>query len=93
MALATSDPKFLRVPGGSLEESDWRQIILASVVLMITAITIFVAFQSRPAVQFHDKSSRVMVVMPFENLTGDASTESLSDGITKEMTDALRQGN
>jgi TolB-like protein/DNA-binding winged helix-turn-helix (wHTH) protein len=85
------DPKFLRVPGGSLEESDWRHIILASVVLMITAITIFVAFQTRPTVTYHDKSSRVMVVIPFENLTGDASTESLSDGITKEMTDALQQ--
>lgn len=85
------DPKFLRVPGGSLEESDWRHIILASVVLMITAITIFVAFQSKPSAPFHDKSNRVMVVIPFENLSGDASTESLSDGITKEMTDALQQ--
>lgn len=85
------DPKFLRVPGGSLEESDWRQIISASVVLMITAITIFVAFHGRPSTQNHEKSNRVMVVIPFENLTGDASTESLSDGITKEMTDALQQ--
>ncbi len=85
------DPKFLRVPGGSLEESDWRHIISASVVLMITAIIIFVGFRGRPATANHDKNSRVMVVIPFENLTGDASTESLSDGITKEMTDALQQ--
>jgi TolB-like protein/DNA-binding winged helix-turn-helix (wHTH) protein len=85
------DPKFLRVPGGSLEESDWRHILLASVVLMITAITIFVAFRGQPAASIHDKSNRVMVVIPFENLTGDASTESLTDGITKQMTDALQQ--
>jgi len=85
------DPKFLRVPGGSLEESDWRHIISASVILMITAITIFVAFHGRPATPNHDKNSRVMVVIPFENLTGDASTESLTDGITRQMTDALQQ--
>ena len=85
------DPKFLRIPGGSLEESDWRRILLASVVVMITAITIFVAFRGQPASSNHDKSGRVMVVIPFENLTGDASTESLSDGITKQMTDALQQ--
>lgn len=84
------DPKFLRIPGGSLEESDWRRILLASVILMITAITIFVAFRGQPAANNPDKSSRVMVVIPFENLTGDASTESLSDGITQQMTDALQ---
>jgi TolB-like protein/DNA-binding winged helix-turn-helix (wHTH) protein len=85
------DPKFLRIPGGSLEESDWRRILLASVVVMITAITIFLAFRSQPSGSNHDKSARVMVVIPFENLTGDASTESLSDGITKQMTDSLQQ--
>jgi TolB-like protein/DNA-binding winged helix-turn-helix (wHTH) protein len=85
------DPKFLRVPGGSLEESDWRHIILAALVLMITGITIFVAFRGQHSAPNHDKYGRVMVVIPFENLTGDASTESLSDGITKQMTDALQQ--
>ncbi len=85
------DPKFLRIPGGSLEESDWRRILLASVVVMITAITIFVAFRGQPSANNHDKSGRVMVIIPFENLSGDASTESLSDGITKQMTDALQQ--
>ena len=32
-----------------------------------------------------------MLILPFENLTGDASTESLSDGITNQMTDALQK--
>jgi adenylate cyclase len=39
----------------------------------------------------HDKFGRVMLVLPFENLTGDASTETLSDGITRQMTDSLQQ--
>lgn len=85
------DPKFLRVPGGSLEESDWRHIIAATVVLMITAISIFATFRHQASASSHDKAGRVILILPFENLTGDASTESLSDGITKKMTDALQQ--
>jgi TolB-like protein/DNA-binding winged helix-turn-helix (wHTH) protein len=85
------DPKFLRVPGGSLEESDWRHIIAAAVVLMISAISVFLAFHNKTSASSHDKTSRVMLILPFENLTGDASTESLSDGITNQMTDALQK--
>ncbi len=84
------DPKFLRVPGGSLEESDWRHIIAATLVLMISAISVFVAFRNKASAPSHDRTGRVMLILPFENLTGDASTESLSDGITKQMTDALQ---
>jgi TolB-like protein/DNA-binding winged helix-turn-helix (wHTH) protein len=85
------DPKFLRIPGGSLEESDWRHIIAATAVLMITGIFIFALLRNHPAPPVHDNSARVMLVLPFENLTGDASTESLSDGITRQMTDELQQ--
>jgi TolB-like protein/DNA-binding winged helix-turn-helix (wHTH) protein len=85
------DPKFLRVPGGSLEEKDWRHIIAATAVLMFTVIAILAAFRNQDPPPSHDKLGRVMVVLPFENLTGDASTESLSDGITKQMTDQLQQ--
>jgi TolB-like protein/DNA-binding winged helix-turn-helix (wHTH) protein len=85
------DPKFLRVPGGSLEERDWRHIIAATAVLMFTVIAIFGALRTQTPPPSHDKFARVMVVLPFENLTGDASTESLSDGITKQMTDELQQ--
>jgi DNA-binding winged helix-turn-helix (wHTH) protein/TolB-like protein len=85
------DPKFLRVPGGSLEERDWRHIIAATAVLMFTVIAILAAFRTQDPPPTHDKLGRVMLVLPFENLTGDASTESLSDGITKQMTDQLQQ--
>lgn len=85
------DPKFLRVPGGSLEEKDWRHIIAATAVLMFTVLAIFAASRTQAPPATHDKLGRVMVVLPFENLTGDASTESLSDGITKQMTDQLQQ--
>ena len=58
---------------------------------MFTAIAIFAALRTQSPPPNHDKFARVMVVLPFENLTGDASTESLSDGITKQMTDDLQQ--
>jgi TolB-like protein/DNA-binding winged helix-turn-helix (wHTH) protein len=87
----TSSPHFLRVPGGSLEESDWRHIIAATVILMVTAIVIFAAMREQTSPLNHDKYGRVMLVLPFENLTGDESTETLSDGITKQMTDSLQQ--
>ena len=85
------DPKFLRVPGGSLEESDWRHIIAATLVLMISVISVFLAFHSKASASSHEKAGRVMLIVPFENLTGDASTESLTDGITNQMTDALQK--
>ena len=85
------DPKFLRVPGGSLEERDWRHIIAATAVLMFTVIAILAAFRTQDPPPAHDKLARVMLVLPFENLTGDSSTESLSDGITKQMTNELQQ--
>jgi len=85
------DPKFLRVPGGSLEEKDWRHIIAATAVLMFTVVAIFAALRNQDPPPSRDRLGRVMLVLPFENLTGDASTESLSDGITKQMTDELQQ--
>ena len=36
-------------------------------------------------------SIRSVVVLPFENLTGDAHNEYLADGITEQLTDALAQ--
>jgi TolB-like protein/DNA-binding winged helix-turn-helix (wHTH) protein len=85
------DPKFLRVPGGSLEEKDWRHIMAATAVLMFTVIAIFAATRHQDPPPTHDKLARVMLVLPFENLSGDASTESLSDGLTKQMTNELQQ--
>jgi TolB-like protein/DNA-binding winged helix-turn-helix (wHTH) protein len=85
------DPKFLRVPGGSLEEKDWRHIIAATAVLMFTVIAIFAATRHQDSPPSHEKLARVMLVLPFENLSGDASTESLSDGLTKQMTNELQQ--
>ena len=83
-------PQFLATRRATLGESEWRQILFTTVILMIATITIFVAMRGQPAQTSHDKAGRVMLVLPFENLTGDAPTESLSDGITKEMTDSLQ---
>ena len=84
-------PQFLPAHRAALGESEWRQILSATVVFMIATITIFVALRGQPVAANHDKTERVMIVLPFENLTGDASTESLTDGITKQMTDSLQE--
>jgi len=84
-------PQFLTASRTTLGESEWRQILSATVVFMIATITIFVALRGQPVAANHEKTGRVMIVLPFENLTGDSATESLSDGITKQMTDSLQQ--
>ena len=82
-------PRFLRVPDAMLGESAWRRIMAATALLLITAISIFVAMRNQHSVPNHVKYNRVVMVLPFENLSGDATTESLTDGITKEMTSSL----
>jgi len=42
-------PQFLPTRRATLGESEWRQILSATVVFMIATITIFVAFRGRPA--------------------------------------------
>jgi len=84
-------PEFLVARRPTLGESEWRQILSATVVFMIATIAIFAALRGQPVAANHDKTGRVMIVLPFENISGDASTESLSDGITRQMTDSLQE--
>jgi transcriptional activator of cad operon len=82
-------PEILAAQQSGLGESGWRRIIAGTAVLMVTAIFIFVALQRQQPAAHQDRAARVMMVLPFENLSGDASTESITDGITKKMTTAL----
>jgi TolB-like protein/DNA-binding winged helix-turn-helix (wHTH) protein len=84
-------PEFLPAAAANLGESQWRRITAGAAVLMLAGIFIFAALRGRQtAAPNHERAGRVMMVLPFENLSGDASTESLTDGITKRMTTSLQ---
>ncbi|HTZ98152.1 MAG TPA: winged helix-turn-helix domain-containing protein [Terriglobales bacterium] len=64
--------------------SSWRwSFLLAISVLLIAATSVYFLRWNSPAAT--QPSSRVMLaVLPFENLTGDASQDYFSDGMTEE---------
>ncbi|MGH9731505.1 MAG: winged helix-turn-helix domain-containing protein, partial [Candidatus Acidiferrales bacterium] len=68
--------------------------ILAGIsIVLIVAAGAFLR-RSRPPSRPQPSSTRVMLaVLPFENLTGDASQEYFSDGLTEEMIAQLGQLN
>ena len=61
--------------------------ILAFVLVAFFAINHFLRFHA------HSGSVPMMVVLPFENLTGDTDKEFVSDGFTEEMIAQLGQSN
>jgi len=62
----------------------WSRILAASTVVVALVAIYFVWFRER--VRQQPSAERLMVaVLPFENLTGDAAQEYLSDGLTEEM--------
>ena len=69
---ADAVPEFLPAQQSRLSESGWRWITASTAVLMITAIFIFVALRRPEPAANHDRAARVMMVLPFENLSGDA---------------------
>src|SRR5262249_31960008 len=59
---------------------------LAIGITAMLAVTLAVFLRSRLLPQHHPPSTRTMfAVLPFENLTGDAGQDYLSDGLTEEM--------
>ena len=71
----------------------FRPVLAAISILLIIAAGAFLR-RSRPPSRPQPSSTRVMLaVLPFENLTGDASQEYFSDGLTEEMIAQLGQLN
>lgn len=67
----------------------WRWPILAGVVVVIAVLGIYLQ-RSRSQARAPVPNGRLMLaVLPFENLTGDASQDYFSDGMTEEMISQL----
>jgi TolB-like protein/DNA-binding winged helix-turn-helix (wHTH) protein len=61
-----------------------RQLVLVAAAVLIAAAGIFLWMRHAPRHEaFHGKLR--LAVLPFQNLTGDASQDYLSDGFTEEM--------
>jgi TolB-like protein/DNA-binding winged helix-turn-helix (wHTH) protein/Tfp pilus assembly protein PilF len=76
---AASEARAVTFPG-----RHWSRILAASTV-MVALVAIYFVW-SRERVRQQPSAERLMVaVLPFENLTGDAAQEYLSDGLTEEM--------
>lgn len=71
------------VPPSPASKKWLRLLLLGAAAMILAAVAAFV-FRSRPT---PDSTSqrRMLAVLPFENLTGDASEEYFTDGLTEEM--------
>lgn len=57
----------------------------AALVLILVALGIWRAMPAKPVPPPAAPQRRMLAVLPFENLTGDASQDYLSDGLTEEL--------
>jgi TolB-like protein/DNA-binding winged helix-turn-helix (wHTH) protein/Flp pilus assembly protein TadD len=62
----------------------WTAVLALVVVLTAFVAAYFRWFGPRPGVQ-QSSGKTMLAVLPFENLTGDASQDYFSDGLTEEM--------
>jgi TolB-like protein/DNA-binding winged helix-turn-helix (wHTH) protein/Flp pilus assembly protein TadD len=63
----------------------WLLLVGAAlVVLAVVALGVYVQ-RSRPPSRLQGNGRLMLAVLPFENLTGDASQDYFSDGLTEEM--------
>jgi TolB-like protein/Tfp pilus assembly protein PilF len=59
--------------------------VLAAVVVLLTAVLGYVAWQKLKPKPMAEAGAGIIVVLPFENLSGDANQEYFSDGMTEEL--------
>jgi TolB-like protein/DNA-binding winged helix-turn-helix (wHTH) protein/Tfp pilus assembly protein PilF len=83
----------VEVPGGPTvghAQFSWPWLAIAAVVAVLVLGTSLDRWWSHKRANAQQARARVMLaVLPFENLTGDASQEYFSDGLTEEMISQL----
>src|SRR6266545_2420343 len=72
-------------PAERLSTSARRLLILAIVVVICAAALVAYRVVPRPGPTTQSGRRLTLAVLPFDNLTGDADQEYLSDGLTEEM--------
>jgi TolB-like protein/DNA-binding winged helix-turn-helix (wHTH) protein/Tfp pilus assembly protein PilF len=90
-AVEPVDPPPATIPSVELTLPDNKQSrkrwLLAGAVVVLSAVVAMLGYFKWPrSVSSEERSGRPMLaVLPFENLTGDASQDYFSDGLTEEM--------
>lgn len=76
-------------PATTVKAPKRRRAIIAwpALAIALTAIVAVWLWRAAPA----NRPVRSVVVLPFENLTGDPKQDYLADGITEDLTDSLAQ--
>lgn len=86
-ALAVTPPD--QSPSHPPARAKWFIAAVACLILLAVAAALFLHFRSHvPAAPV---GRTMLAVLPFENLTGDATQDYLSDGLTEEMIAQLEQ--
>jgi len=87
VAVPTPPAPVAEVPTGN--PIQWRWPVLLALVAVLAVLGIYLQW-SRSRARASVPSGRLMLaVLPFENLTGDASQDYFSDGLTEEMISQL----
>jgi TolB-like protein/DNA-binding winged helix-turn-helix (wHTH) protein len=63
----------------------WRWPVLLGIVVVIAVLGIYLQWSRSQARASVPNGRLMLAVLPFENLTGDASQDYFSDGLTEEM--------
>lgn len=77
---ATAENVLARQPS----RSSRRWLAVAALLTLVAAVTFFFRIHTRTTPE-SEPQRKVVAVLPFANLTGDASQEYFSDGLTEEM--------
>src|SRR5207249_865277 len=68
-------------PPVAVRELEWTRLALVATLLVVSGFFAWSRWQARG----HAEGGRAMIaVLPFQNLTGDASQDYISDGFTEE---------